>query len=243
MKPKAMAIRDAGLEEASRTAPSPLMREVARVALARGETLGAIAKRLNEEFKVNLHASNVRRHLISARPQDEIVKRYAWLIGMKPDELRFVAGVGGSAALVASEIRQVRRGLALYAAQYEASAVAAALRFIDEASAEDHREIASRHRSARASRLQYRASHSEELERALEHAIDLRSARRSLFAGESTLFELWLAAAGRFEPQECDAIVALGVGLLRRRGVDTVPLEDHLAIQRAASNFLGGDNS
>ena len=71
-----------GLPWAAANAPSPAMREFACVALARGLSLGDVARRLNVRDRTKLTTRNVAVHFQSSRPRPATIDAYADVLGV-----------------------------------------------------------------------------------------------------------------------------------------------------------------
>jgi len=225
---------DDGLAGAAKSSPTTIMRCIAEIALRRLHTLGTLAEALNKRDGTRLEATNVRNHFHSTRPRDSTIEAYAFVLGLEADALWALSGecnLNGSA--VASQVSALRKGLLLAVGDFEAQAIDDALALLESADPDTRALVATQYfRSTNESGT----SDSEAIVAAFRGLIDLRTRKR--VPNESFLYDLWLQARSGLDMDGAEGIVALAVGLLRRRGIDTAHYEERLVLERAASDML-----
>lgn len=235
-KRQGIAIDDGLNAIASNAMLEPVMRTVARLALERGMTLGSLAKRWNDAFGASLSASNVRRHFEAERSSESTVERYAAILGLNADDIAVIAGEAEiAAARVGPEIRKLRRLISLVVGDFEPAELQKVEQLLDEADTALLRTIATQHRRTSSSHG------ADALIASFQGIYDLRPARRQPSADEVTLWEIWISASGRLTREEASSLVALTIGLLRLRGVDTAPMESRLTLEIAAMQELNSE--
>jgi hypothetical protein len=228
------------------------MRELAAAAAWRGFSLSEVARRINERG-YRLAASNVRRYLTAkSRPHQETIDLLAEAIGLQNRHVVLASGERlGSRESRAAE-RSLRLRLATVEAEFEAGAVDQALRLFSQLDPDKRTAILG------AYELQQLRADSWMLptgpangpiidehhpvsafSAALKHqtGFDLLSRLRHHSITEEALWDIWLRLVpplGPFTPNEADSIIATAVGLLRKRRVDTAPMEEQLRRKRAA---------
>lgn len=205
-----------------------LMRVIAQMADAKRYSFGQLARDWNRTIpKAKLSTTNIRRHFESqSRPSEKTVETYATILRISVEDLKVLAGEASlPRARVAVQIRKLKRLLSLVAPEYEATAIEAAHRLLDEADAEQLTSIATRHRRAEL------LGDDDMLATTYNGFVDFRSARRAVTKDEHVLCDLWMAVSVHFPQEDSSTFIALAVGLLRRRGVDTTAMEDQLSRQ------------
>jgi len=211
----------------------PLLRAIAAVAIRQGETLGSLAKKINEQDGGKRNASNVRAHLRSeVRPSKRVIEMYARALNVDIADLQLYAGVNElSPQVVRKQVRLIRRQLRLAVESFDDLSIDEAISVLDSSDATALLDIAGKHRRAE---FDFHKVPEDALIEAFDGVFDLRSRRRLPTRNEDALLHLWFGATARFGRDDAESLVALGVGLLRRRGVDTAAMEDRLAREIAA---------
>src|SRR5580700_9489277 len=90
-------------------ARNPLMKELARVAVARGISQEELARRYAKLTNARVSSGNVVRHFESPRPRPATIRAYAQIMDVSDRHLRLVEGRG----LTADQVAATRRDLAL----------------------------------------------------------------------------------------------------------------------------------
>jgi hypothetical protein len=244
-----------GLQGAAYGAPSPVMKEIARIALIKGLTCGEIAREYNRRHRTKaLLARNVSRHFDSEKPRPETLNFYAKLLGISDVYLRLLESCELPNRVTAEANARAYRELLLRMGEFTSGTREAFEQ------AFERLEETSRSRLAAAFRLaEYRdrfellddraARHPEFVSRfgqplaAFAHELlpDMNLFKRVRKNVDHRLFQVWYDLGFLFagdSAAEADHVIAFTVGLLRARGVDTTRMEATLReMQRA---FLDG---
>lgn len=126
-----------GLDALVRTAKTPIMREIAAIALARGLTLGHLVRKLNERDGSKLETSNVRENFRSKQPQLKTIESYLDILARDEAEKQFLSEAlrilcedprKGELEIWENELRE---HLISTTAQFPDGAVAEALKIFD----------------------------------------------------------------------------------------------------------------
>lgn len=250
-KPGAQAAgQDDGLKRLVENAPSFVMRELAGAATWRRLSLGQIATRISKK-DATVDPSNVRRYFEAQHPRPTTIDALRRAIGVTERHAKLASGV----TLSEREYRQIdaslRLVLARREAEFEDGAVPEALGALESLDADQQKAVLGNF-ELQQQRITGRMvvpleredfGPSDELvafATALRHytSFDLLKRLRHQIAGENTLWSLWVnltsPAFGAFTERDAEALIHHASGLLRARGIDTRPMEEHLNRQRAA---------
>ena len=215
---------------------APIMRAIAERAKARGEGFGTLAKRFNALHNTKLAHANIATKFDAHNPREKTIESFARILGVSISDLQVIAGASLAAEEVASELELVRVEVLTSLGKYEPTAINDVLAILEDGSDDVKGRIATQSRRAT---LQRKGVKEYALEAKFDGVLDLCAHRRQPSPNEAALYDLWSAAQPHFEPVDVDAIVALGVGLFRRRGVDTTAMEMRLFHEVAALNDIG----
>jgi hypothetical protein len=239
---------EVGLEWAATEAPSEVMRELARIAVAKGFSLGELARRLNKQDGTSLTAVNVSRHFDSVSPRTPTLESYAKVLGVSKAYLGLLERRPPGSPDVKAALLGAARLLLLRGAEFKKGAVeSACARVNDLVQQSDTAEAAELARTVILA--EQRAQHGINDENSAAHPdfaarfgplltafaaavsprIDLFSA--ALKNADMRLARVWIELGWLFRGdavQDLDQVIAFIVGLLRRRGVKTSKMEEAL---------------
>jgi hypothetical protein len=255
-KPRSQATETAdGLRLYAESAPLAVMRELAAAALWRGFTLGAIARKCKDDATID--SSNVRRYFESRSPRTDTIELLRRTIGLKKRHIQLAQGQ----ELTEREYAQIAGALRLDLISHEAffndGAVECALTAFSKLTSDDRRALLNAYELQRQRTEALMGGVQEvptsgaphegiiELARAMHRhtGFNLLAELQPPVVREQELWDLWLQLTpplGAFSNDEAEMIVYAAAGLLRRRGIDTQPMERRLhrgraALQRAES--------
>ena len=210
------------------------MRAVAQAAIKQGHTLGTLAKALNEHDQTCLEATNIRSHFDSRRPREGTVDAYARVLEIDAEDLRVLSGARDlSGHRIRQQLALLKKSLLLKISEFEAAAIDEALALIDSAQMDVQTRIATQYFRSSNVTATFQAN---AVAAAFDGVLDLRTRKR--LPNEQFLFMLWLEAKNGVGLDGAETVVALAVGLLRRRGVDTAHYEERLILERTAFDMF-----
>jgi hypothetical protein len=236
-----------GLDWAAASAPSSVMREFARIGVARGLSLGELARRLNKQDGTSLTAVNVSRHFDSASPQISTVESYAKMLGVSKTHLALLQHQSLEDRDVRAALLAGTRILLLRGAEFKKGTVENVSARVAEMVQHPDAEGASIARALMLAEQRERHGTSDEnaqahpafaarfglpltaFAAALLPRTDLFSA--ALKTSDTRLARVWVELGFLFADeaaQDAEQVVAFIIGLLRRRGIDTSKMEDAL---------------
>jgi hypothetical protein len=235
-----------GLPGLVETAPSPVAREIALVALAQRHTLGSLARALNARFGRHYEAANVARLLTPERMRPETMERFCGVLGIEPEHL-----VVASQPLIPVRLRYWRdrmlSDLDFDGPRFRKGTGAAVRRALEEDASAGHRCV------VRYALTVYREAHGivdracmpgtsivhigsgwfapsshAVVVRELEQSIDLRALRRVSTRQQGALSGILLALHGLVPHELCMAIVAVSRAALVQAGHEVEPMDAEL---------------
>jgi hypothetical protein len=237
-----------GLDKAVGEAPSPVMRELALIAMAARLTLGKLARRLNQRDGTALKHINVTRHFEALQPREATIASYAAILGVPQSYMVFLQGDAVPPRDVDEALRRATGELQSQASQFRNDGALRARDLIVSAQQDDRTEAL---RLARVFALaQFRQEFGIVDDRAAKHPstaaiigqaltalADYLRPRLDLFAEldddarDTRLAELQGMLARLFVGEargDIDHVVSFAVRLLRSRGIDTSAMEETL---------------
>jgi hypothetical protein len=225
------------------TAPSPIMRELAQIAVARSFRQESLAKALAERTGLRVQGANVGRYFRSRTPHADTITAFASVLGVSPEHIRLARGEVLSpeesahelGARIGPDIRSLLYPHVRDRTDLDALLVcdndARVQRAVSAYALEREREQHGIKRMQQNGRV-YLPGRVVAFLEVLHPDLSLDDlVQRSPIVG--ALSSLFFAALGYFSESECDAIVGVARALLVARGVDCAPLDRDLQDQKA----------